>query len=84
MLFRSKGIGCGLGNVQKLRDGEPLGGGTTAKQDFGAPVQSTAYPQQAQQPTSYPQQVQSMAYPQQMQQPMAYPQQGNGYGFLGM
>ena len=51
-----KGIGCGLGNVQKLRDGEPLGGGTTAKQDFGAPVQSTTYPQQAQQPTVYPQQ----------------------------
>ena len=69
-----KGIGCGLGNVQKLRDGEPLGGGTTAKQDFGAPVQSTTYPQQAQ----------PMTYPQQMQQPMAYPQQGNGYGFLGM
>lgn len=41
-----KGIGCGLGNVQKLRDGEPLGGGTTAKQDFGTPLQPTAYPQQ--------------------------------------
>ena len=88
-----KGIGCGLGNVQKLRDGEPLGGGTTAKQDFGAPTQpatysqqaqqSTAYPQQAQ-PMAYPQQAQPMAYPQQMQQPIAYPQQGNGYGFLGM
>ena len=79
-----KGIGCGLGNVQKLRDGEPLGGGTTAKQDFGAPVQSTTYPQQAQ-PTTYPQQMQQpTTYPQQMQQPMAYQQQGNGYGFLGM
>lgn len=32
----SRGIGCGLGNVQKLRDGEPLGGGTTAAEDFGA------------------------------------------------
>lgn len=31
-----KGIGCGLGNVQKLQDGEPLGGGVTAAEDFGA------------------------------------------------
>lgn len=30
------GIACGLGNVQKLQDGEVLGGGTTAEQDFGA------------------------------------------------
>lgn len=33
----NKGVGCGLGNVQKLEDGEPLGGGTSAAQDFGAP-----------------------------------------------
>lgn len=32
-----QGIGCGLGNVQKLSDGEPLGGGrTTAADDFGS------------------------------------------------
>lgn len=30
----TKGIGCGLGNVQKTEDGERLGGGTTAEQDF--------------------------------------------------
>lgn len=29
-----KGIGAGLNNVQKLADGEPLGGGTTAEDDF--------------------------------------------------
>lgn len=29
-----KGIGAGLNNVQKLEDGEPLGGGTTAEDDF--------------------------------------------------
>lgn len=34
-----KGIGCGLGPVQKLRDGEALGGGRiTAAQAFGAPI----------------------------------------------
>lgn len=31
-----KGIGCGLGNVQKLADGEPLGGRTSAADDFGS------------------------------------------------
>lgn len=30
----SRGIGCGLNNVQKLEDGERLGGGTTAAVDF--------------------------------------------------
>jgi len=41
-----KGIGCGLGPVQKLRDGEVLGGGApTAAQAFGAqPPQQEAMP----------------------------------------
>jgi hypothetical protein len=30
----SKGVGCGLNNVQKLEDGEKLGGGTSASDDF--------------------------------------------------
>ena len=30
----NKGIGCGLGNVMKTRDGEPLSGGATAQSDF--------------------------------------------------
>ena len=30
----SKGIACGLNNVQKLEDGEPLGGATSAAADF--------------------------------------------------
>lgn len=41
----NKGIGCGLGNVMKTRDGEPLAGGATAAQDFegiGQSVQPTA------------------------------------------
>lgn len=36
----NKGVGCGLGNVQKLEDGQPLDGRTTAAEDFGAPIQN--------------------------------------------
>lgn len=35
----NRGIAFGLGNVQKIADGEPLGGGTrSASSDFGSPV----------------------------------------------
>ena len=30
----NKGIAAGLGNIQKIRDGEPLGGRTNAADDF--------------------------------------------------
>mgnify|MGYP000927936865 CR=1 FL=1 len=40
-----KGIGVGLNNVQKLADGEPLGGRTSAEFDFGGGA--PAYPPQA-------------------------------------
>ena len=37
----NRGIACGLGNIQKLRDGEPLGGGRiSAESDFGSPAAS--------------------------------------------
>lgn len=32
----NKGVACGLGNLQKTRDDERLGGGTTARDDFEA------------------------------------------------
>ena len=32
----NRGIACGLGNIQKVRDGEPLGGKSTASADFTA------------------------------------------------
>lgn len=47
----NKGVGCGLGNVLKIRDGEPLGGGASASSDFAglapaapAPAQASAAP----------------------------------------
>ena len=58
-----KGIGCGLGNVMKTRDGEPLAGGASASSDFanvGTAIGGALTPQFPQQP----------AYPQ--QQPPAY------------
>lgn len=54
----NKGVGCGLGNVQKLEDGQPLGGRTTAAEDFGAvPAQPMQYqqPVMPQTPTYQPQ-----------------------------
>lgn len=30
----NKGVACGLGNIQKIRDGEPLGGHASAHDDF--------------------------------------------------
>lgn len=30
----NRGIACGLGNLQKIADGEPLGGHSTAEADF--------------------------------------------------
>ena len=39
-----KGIGCGLGPVQKLRDGDALSGGITAAQAFGEPVGAQTNP----------------------------------------
>ena len=32
----NRGIACGLGNIQKVRDGEPLGGKTSAADDFAS------------------------------------------------
>lgn len=48
----NRGIGAGLGPVQKLTDGEPLGGQISAEQAFGNVPQQPSY---GQQPT-YPQQ----------------------------
>jgi len=38
----SKGIGCGLDNVLKTHDGEPLSGGTSGTEDFGGMVSAPA------------------------------------------
>jgi len=87
----NRGIGAGLGPVQVLRDGEPLGGRVTAEQVFGGAPAAGAYgapaqpfgqpaPQGWQQPTPQQQQYgQAPAQaPQQYGQAPTYPQQGYG------
>ena len=70
MFGGKKGIGAGLGPVQKLRDGEPLGGSApTAAQVFGVPAPQT----QTQQPAY------NQAAPMYGQQP-AYNQAAPMYG----
>ena len=77
-----KGIGCGLNNVQKIRDGEPLTSFSNAADDF-TPIapQPQAYAAPQQQQYQQPQYTQPQAYtaPQQQyaapQQQYAAPQQ---------
>ena len=64
-----KGIGAGLGNVQKLEDGEPLAGGASAAEDF-ASLSATA-------PAPYPGQ---QGYAQQGYGQQSYAPQQPGYG----
>lgn len=68
----NKGVGCGLGNVLKTRDGEPLSGGASAASDFEGLGQSFAAAPAPQQTTP-----QAYAAPQQYAAPQAYaaPQQ---------
>ncbi|AGK95608.1 DUF2815 family protein [Clostridium pasteurianum] len=73
----NKGVGCGLGPVQKLEDGKPLGGRISAASAFGdAPVPGGYTPPAAPQ-TQYQQPAQS--YPpqnyNQSQVQQGYPQQ---------
>lgn len=72
-----KGIGCGIGNVRKTADGEPLASsGPSASEEFGnaynAPAAYQQPPQQAQ-PQGYYAQPQPPVYQQPLQQP-AYQQ----------
>lgn len=86
----SKGVGCGLGNVMKTKDGEPLSGGASAASDFadfGTPAGATpnyggampatpgAYGAPVAPAYGVPVQPQGYTYPQQAA-PVQQPQQG--------
>lgn len=74
-----KGIGCGLGNVQKVADGEPLASRYSAEDDFGQPgapapqYRPQAYQAAAPAQPAYPAQPVYSAQPQ--YSPQAYPAQ---------
>ena len=61
-----RGIGCGLGNVMKTRDGEPLAGGATAAMDFAGIGQTVSTPAPATAPQGYPMPNYGAAMPDQM------------------
>ena len=71
-----KGIGCGLGPVQKTRDGEPLSGRMSAAEAFGGGFDSTAYPAQPPQTPAYgaPAQAPTYGAPAQTPSNQWYPQ----------
>ncbi len=77
----NRGIGAGLGPVQKLADGEPLGGRVSAEQAFGGNGGGAGYQQPSHQPpagweqAAPPQQQYGQPAPGGYQQP---PQQGYG------
>lgn len=63
-----RGIGCGLNCVQKLEDGEPLGGGVSAAEAFGQAAPAMPAASSASSPVQ-PSQQAAPAY----QQPQGYP-----------
>ena len=71
-----KGVGCGLTNVQILRDGEPLDNRRTAEDDFGAPQAQGYAPQQQPQFNAYAYGA-AVGVP----DPSMYQQPAQGYGY---
>jgi hypothetical protein len=71
----NKGIGCGLGNILKTRDGEPLAGNTSAASDFAGIGSSAMPPQTNTAPFQWD--TAGLAYQPQAQQ--AYPQAQQAY-----
>ena len=77
----SKGVGCGLGNVLKIRDGETLSGGASAASDFAgigqsvipqaAPTQQQGFAQPMNGFAAAPQAAPAQTYAQPTQQAMA-------------
>ena len=47
----NKGVGCGLGNIMKTRDGEPLAGNASAASDFAMVGNAVVQPQNPAAPT---------------------------------
>lgn len=76
-----KGIGCGLNGVQKISDGEPLGGGISPEAAFGGSnafsgqAPAPVYPQQSQPQYAVPAPIYPQPQPVQQEVAPIYPQQ---------
>lgn len=75
----NKGVGCGLGNVQKLADGEPLSGRTSAADDFGGNNSYNPNAQPQFQPQTYQNPAPSYQTPQYQQPQQQYQQPQQTY-----
>lgn len=74
----NRGVACGLNNVQKIADGEPLSGRTTAEEDFGGRNAWKGAATQGAQPSGAP--AQGMAAGPMAGAPAGYqPQAAHGY-----
>ncbi len=73
----NRGVGCGLNNVQKLADGEPLSGRTTAEEDFGG---GNAWNSPATYGMTAPNASPGQPYAGYGQPPTGYSQPSAGYG----
>lgn len=58
----NRGIGCGLNNIQKLEEGEPFSGRTTAEEDFGGSNAIPGVPQGYVNQPGYQASVQQQGY----------------------
>jgi hypothetical protein len=83
----NKGVGCGLGNIMKTRDGEPLAGNASAASDFATVGNAVVQPQAAAAvpfvwgAPAAPAPAATPAYPQPIQQAYS-PQPGQPYNPL--
>lgn len=82
----NKGVGCGLNNLQKLEDGQPLSGRSSAAEDFGAsqpqatPAPMPNYQQMPASAPAYGQQASVQPQPQAQVNPITGQPLNNIYG----
>jgi hypothetical protein len=72
----NRGVGCGLGNVLKTREGEPLGAGRSDASDDFAGLEQAA----TSAPAAYPNYAAAPAAPAYGYQPTGYPSAPGAYG----
>ncbi len=80
----NKGIGCGLGNIMKTRDGEPLAGTASAASDFAAVGNAIVQPQNTDASSAWSTSAPTAPAYQQPAAPTYQPQPGEINPFTGL